>query len=320
MAARPTSPSCPACARSSTSSTTRVVAVGDRYRDTADSAVSRRPRPGRAGAPRRRAASLDRAALRDARRTNWRQPRSRGDAFAVGSADGQMSTRTQPAQFGLAGEAHLPAVQDQPEREATALLRRHEHVEVELGLHRVGLGRELEPARQPPDVRVDRQTGQVERHRAHDVAGLAPDARAASPGRRARSAPRRRSRPRACAPCRAGSWSSSGRSPVEWTSRSTSSGSACARSAGVGYLANSAGVTLLTFSSVVCADRIVATSSWNALSCTSAHSASGYSSASRARDLVGARLRTSRSGHPPNLPRGDALSDALAGSARRDRA
>ena len=68
-----------------------------------------------------------------------------------------------------------------------ALLRRHERVEVELGLHRVGLGGELEPARQPPDVRVDRQAREVERDRAHDVAGLAPDARAASPGPRARS-------------------------------------------------------------------------------------------------------------------------------------
>ena len=38
-----------------------------------------------------------------------------------------------------------------------------------------------------------------------------------------------------------------------------------------GTRANSAGVTLLTFSSVVCAERIVAVSSWNASSWTSAH-------------------------------------------------
>jgi hypothetical protein len=51
------------------------------------------------------------------------------------------------------------------------------------------------------------------------------------------------------------------KNPVEWMSFSTSSGSAWARSAGVGYRANNAGVTMLTRSSVDCADRIVATSS-----------------------------------------------------------
>ncbi len=39
---------------------------------------------------------------------------------------------------------------------------------------------------------------------------------------------------------------------------STSSGSAPARSPGVGYFAKSVGVTMLTRSSVVCAERIVA--------------------------------------------------------------
>ena len=38
-------------------------------------------------------------------------------------------------------------------------------------------------------------------------------------------------------------------------------GSASARSSGVGYRANSAGVTMFTRTSVVCADRIVAVSS-----------------------------------------------------------
>ena len=175
-----------------------------------------------------------------------------------------MSTRTQPAAVGLAREADLAAVQDQPQREAAALLGRDERVEVELGLHRVGLVGELEPARQPADVGVDRQAGQVERHRAHDVAGLAPDARqlhevvelgghlavevlveharhaeqvlrlrAEEPGRSARGARRRRDR------------------------------RARGRRAS-GTAANSAGVTLLTFSSVVCAERIVAARSWNA--------------------------------------------------------
>ena len=88
-----------------------------------------------------------------------------------------MSTRTQSQQLGLRAKQTAPAVQDQAQREAAAFLGRDERVEVELGLHRVGLVGELEPARQPPDVRVDGQTGQVERHRPHDVAGLAPDAR-----------------------------------------------------------------------------------------------------------------------------------------------
>ena len=49
--------------------------------------------------------------------------------------------------------------------------------------------------------------------------------------------------------------------PVDWMIDSTSAGSADARSAGVGYLANSVGVTMLTRTSVLCAERIVAASS-----------------------------------------------------------
>ena len=58
--------------------------------------------------------------------------------------------------------------------------------------------------------------------------------------------------------------------------------------AGVGYRANSAGVTLFTISSVHWADRIVATSSWNGIRATSAHSASGYVAARRS-ITIGAR-------------------------------
>src|SRR5689334_6013184 len=68
--------------------------------------------------------------------------------------------------------------------------------------------------------------------------------------------------------------------PVEWMIPSSSDGSAAARSAGVGYFANSVGVTMLTRSSVHCADRIVAQSNSNALVWLSAQCASGYSSAS----------------------------------------
>ena len=49
--------------------------------------------------------------------------------------------------------------------------------------------------------------------------------------------------------------------PVVRTSSSTSAGSAAARSSGRGYLANRAGVTMFTRSSVVWADRMVAVSS-----------------------------------------------------------
>ena len=51
------------------------------------------------------------------------------------------------------------------------------------------------------------------------------------------------------------------KNPVVRISSSTSAGSAAARSSGRGYRANSAGVTMLTRSSVVWADRIVAVSS-----------------------------------------------------------
>ena len=95
------------------------------------------------------------------------------------------------------------------------------------------------------------------------------------------------------------------KNPVAWMSSSTSAGSACARSAGVGYLANSAGVTWFTISSVVCAERIVAVSSWN-----------GESWIERAQRLGVARilarepldhdrrplLRAPRPGHAPRLP------------------
>src|SRR3954469_10716335 len=62
---------------------------------------------------------------------------------------------------------------------------------------------------------------------------------------------------------------------------STSDGSAAARSSGVGYRANRPGGTRFTRTSVVCAERIVAVSNWNALSWSSSQRASGYSSVRR---------------------------------------
>src|SRR5262249_50931465 len=77
----------------------------------------------------------------------------------------------------LAREADASSVQDHPQREASALLPRDEHVQVALRLYRVRLARELEAPGQPADVGVDREAGQVEADRAHDVARLAADAR-----------------------------------------------------------------------------------------------------------------------------------------------
>src|SRR5713101_3783275 len=73
---------------------------------------------------------------------------------------------------------------------------------------------------------------------------------------------------------------------------STSAGSAAPRSKAVGYRAKSFGVTRFTILSVVCADRIVAVSSWNGFSCASSVTA-GYSS--RRRSTVNtARVRAPR--------------------------
>ncbi len=191
-----------------------------------------------------------------------------------------MSTRTQPAQLGFRAKQTRRPWRIKRKEKRPRSSRRDERVEIELGLHRVGLVRELQPARESPDVGVDGQAGQVERHRSHDVAGLAPDARqlhqivefsgyfAVELFVELARHPEQVLRLRA-------------EEPRGVHDASTASGSACARSRGVGYFANSSGVTLLTFSSVVWAERIVAASNWNALSCTSAHSASGYSCARR---------------------------------------
>ena len=72
---------------------------------------------------------------------------------------------------------------------------------------------------------------------------------------------------------------------------SSSGGAAAARSYGVGYLANSAGVTMLTLTSVVCADRIVAASSSYGLRWSSSQIASGILVGQPTRDLTRATLR-----------------------------
>src|SRR5207245_23795 len=75
------------------------------------------------------------------------------------------------------------------------------------------------------------------------------------------------------------------KNPVVRITSSSSRGSAAARSAGVGYLPKSSGVTWFTRSSVVCAERMVAARSWNGpawLRAQSSFADPGYSSASLA--------------------------------------
>ena len=63
--------------------------------------------------------------------------------------------------------------------------------------------------------------------------------------------------------------------PVGRTIASISSGAASARACGVPWRRNSTRVTSLTFASVHCAERMVATSSWKGVSKCSAQRASG---------------------------------------------
>src|SRR5687767_10318053 len=75
-----------------------------------------------------------------------------------------------------AGDADLAAVEDQAEGEAAPILRGEEGADLVLDLHRVLGLRQAQPAGETADVGVDGEAGQVEGHRAHDVAGLAADA------------------------------------------------------------------------------------------------------------------------------------------------
>ena len=118
----------------------------------------------------------------------------------------------------------------------------------------------LEQPREPRHMRVHRESGHAERHTEHHVRRLAPHAAELT-----RSSIRDGTSP----PCRSmRSWLISTiaralerKNPVLWMISSTRSSSAAARSATVGKRAKSAGVTELTFTSVVCALRITETSS-----------------------------------------------------------
>ena len=63
--------------------------------------------------------------------------------------------------------------------------------------------------------------------------------------------------------------------PIDLMYSATSSGSACERAAASGYSANSAGVTLFTLLSVVCAESTTQIRSSNISICSSAQPASG---------------------------------------------
>ena len=228
--------------------------MAERYGETPDSAVATElfgAERALLGARR----SLDRGQLAARSnltdRTGVSSPQRGGAPGPTLNADGQMSASTQTSHSEGDGRSQtwrpcsISRSESTPRSSGATM-----PFEVELDLHRVGLVGELQQRAQPGDVRVDRQAGQVEPHRPHDVAGLAADARqrdevvelgrhlaaeallerlrhadevlrlrAEEPGRLDRSSRRRRGR-------------------------------RAARSAGVGYFANSAGVTMLTRSSV----------------------------------------------------------------------
>ena len=79
--------------------------------------------------------------------------------------------------------------------------------------------------------------------------------------------------------------------PVLWISFSSFVIGRAYSAAGVEYLANNSLVTMFTRTSVHCAERIVAISSSNGESWTSAHSTSGYSRFSRRTIRGGVLLR-----------------------------
>ena len=91
--------------------------------------------------------------------------------------------------------------------------------------------------------------------------------------------------------------------PVLRMMLSSAGSGAFAIACGVGYRRNSSGVTMLTRSSVHCADRIVAHTSWNGVSRSSSQSTSGYSSSRPVDDRTDAR-RIGRPRQPAQGPAG----------------
>ncbi len=154
-----------------------------------------------------------------------------------------------------------------------------------------------ESTRQPADVRVDRQTREVEGDAAHDVGRLAPDT-----GQRHEVFQSRRH-------LTAEALFDSGCHPQQTprlvlveAGRADDVGDLPRVGGGeVGgrrLAAEQSGVTMLTRTSVVWADRIVATSNSHGLRWSSSQTASGYSIGQASGDFAGPTLRSSRLGHP----------------------
>ena len=223
---------------------------------------------------------------------------ARCTGVATLNADGQMSARTQTSQRGRrASQTWRPCSISRSEsrpRSSGATMPSRSSSIFTGSVSFVS----LKPARQPRHVRVDGKPGQLEPHRPHHVAGLAADAgqrhEVVELGRHLAAEALLERLRHADEALRLRAEEAGRHDQLSRRRR----GRRAARSAGVGYFANSAGVTMLTRSSVVCAERIVATSSSNALLVVRARTARRDTSSRKpAHDLVGARPGTTRSGH-----------------------
>ena len=151
-----------------------ITEMAERYGETPDSAVATELFACRAVAHSRpaRARPGDRPCSR-----RWADPAVSSRARQILNGRRAHLGESAHVALGLARLADLAAVLDEAQREVTPLLGRYQPVQIVFDLHRIRLVRELETMRQPRDVRVDRQARLAEPHRAHDVAGLAADAR-----------------------------------------------------------------------------------------------------------------------------------------------
>ncbi len=122
-----------------------------------------------------------------------------------------------------------------------------------------------ETMRNAKNVRIDCQRRLLESGRHHDAGRFSPDPceRLQSSRSRGTCPPKRSTTSRAHAMMFLAFMR---KKPVDLMIFSTSACRARASFSGVGYLAKSAGVVIFTRASVVCAERITATSSWNSLS------------------------------------------------------
>src|SRR3954447_24291099 len=80
------------------------------------------------------------------------------------------------AAAGFARLAHPSAVQDQAQAEPAPIGRGDHGSQLVFHLHRVGEGSEPQAQREPANVRIHGQAGQIERHAANHIGGFATDA------------------------------------------------------------------------------------------------------------------------------------------------